>query len=641
MPPAEWAHRARSAVLMARDRARPAAATIQMEMAPGWPRPAGAPPLVTDEVVARIRALPGAVDHARAEAERVRAGRFAFFGYPEVTLGPGFDWHDDPITGHAWPRRHWSGVDHRVADADPKWLWELGRHQHIVHLARAWRLTGDDRFAETAAEHIDGFLEQNPPGIGIHWRVGLELGMRLTSWAWIVEFLRDSPVATPERGGALLASADAHLTQLERYPSLYSSANNHRIGELAGLAMGSLCFPEIPDADARADRALSGLAAELGRQVHPDGVDAEQATAYQGFVLDLVTPVVSCLTRLGRPVPENIAGPVAGLAEVLACFASDEGTLPRIGDDDDAVGIDLSSETDRPARLRSRIRTASRLLDRPLSRSYPGLDEATGWLCGDLAGRDDEWLRLAGSAAFPEGGYAVLRRRPDVGELRAILKAGPFGLGPLNAHGHADLLSLYLSVDGEEAIVDPGTFTYYGDPRWREHGRSTAAHPTLRVDGREQAEALGPFIWRNPPRAHLSSVRLEGDVLVAEGHHDAYQPVRHTRRVELRMGGVTVIDRITGPDGAHEIDLRWQLAPGTVRQDDGAWVWSGERAGLRVAVDGLGAPRAITGCESRPSGFVSLSLEHRTPAPTIVAEGRVALPAVITSHLVPVPREAP
>jgi hypothetical protein len=33
-----------------------------------------------------------------------------------------------------------------------------------------------------------------------------------------------------------------------------------------------------------------------------------------------VIPVVSCLTRLGRAVPEGIAGPVAGLAEVIRLF---------------------------------------------------------------------------------------------------------------------------------------------------------------------------------------------------------------------------------------------------------------------------------------------------------------------------------
>ena len=111
-------------------------------------------------------------------------------------------------------------------------------------------------------------------------------------------------------------------------------------------------------------------------------------------------------------MPEGIAGPVAGLAEVLASFSSDRGTLPRIGDDDDAVGIDLSSETDRPARLRSRVRTVSRLLDEPLSRSYPGLDEGTAWLCGALPG------------ATTAGAHARQRRLPR-GRLRGSAPARP------------------------------------------------------------------------------------------------------------------------------------------------------------------------------------------------------------------------
>lgn len=636
MTPADLAHRARTAARVMRDRTATTPDPPSVVVEAGWPRPPGAPPLVEDADVARVRAIPGVVAAAVAEAERIAEGRFAFFGYPEADLGETPDWHRDPVTGHRWPRLHWSRVDHRAAGADPKWLWELGRHQHVVHLARAWRLTGDDRYAAAAGRHLGSFLEQNPPGLGIHWRVGLELGMRLTSWAWAVEFLRGAPVATAELGGALEASVAAHLAQLERYPSLHSSANNHLIGELAGLVVGGLAFPRVPGASDRAERALADLGAELGRQVHADGIDAEQATAYGGFVLDLVLPVVASLTRLGRDVPEAVAGPVARMADALGVLASDGGTLPRIGDDDDAAGIDLGAHADRPARLHSRLRSAGLLLGRTPARVAPGLDEQTAWLCGTAAAHLPATERLPGSAVLPDGGYAVLRTRDGAGEVRAILKAGPFGLGPLYAHGHADLLSVYLSIDGEEVVVDAGTFTYYGDARWRDHGRSTAAHSTVRVDGRDQATPLGPFMWRNPPRAVLGAVRLGGDLQSAEGHHDAYAPVRHARRMELGGGRVTVIDHLSGPPGEHHLELRWQLAPGEVRAAGGDWVWGGGRAGLRVSVSGLGPVRAITGCDSRPDGFVSLALEHREPAATLLAEGRVALPATVVTTLTPI-----
>jgi hypothetical protein len=98
---------------------------------------------------------------------------------------------------------------------------------------------------------------------------------------------------------------------------------------------------------------------------------------------------------------------------------------------------------------------------------------------------------------------------------------------------------------------------------------------------------------------------------------------------------VAVIDRVEGPPGLHRAELRWNLAPGTVREREDGWRWDGSRAGLLIAVAGLAPVRAVIGCESRPLGFVSERLEHREPAPTLVAEGHVELPATIVSRFTP------
>lgn len=642
MPAREMMHRARSGVLIARERR----GRLPVRTAPpgreGWPRARGATVLVTDEDVQAVRAIPGAVDAARRCGERILSGRFAFFGRPEVRLPDEVDWHHDPVSGHGWPRVHWSRIDYRAGGADPKWIWELGRHQHVTHLARAFRLTGEERFARAACRHLDGFVTQNPPGRGIHWRVGLEVGMRLVSWAWTVEFLRGSVSCSAALHGRLLGSVAAHLDYLERYPSLFSSANNHRIGELAGRTVAGWAFPEVPGALEGAEAALTELEAELARQVHPDGVNAEQALAYEGFALDLCLPVVACVVR-SRAVPKGLGRPLAGMADHLACVASDSLTLPRVGDDDDAVGIDLGVEPSPPARLRSRLRATAALLGADLPRVEPGADEQTTWLCGARrAGRPrTAAARMPASSVFPRGGHAVLRHRDDRGrEVRALLRAGPFGLGPLFAHAHADLLSVCLSVWGEEVLVDPGTFTYYGDARWRDYARSTAAHSTIRIDGREQARPAGPFMWRSPPRAHLDDVSFGGARVVAEGHHTAYAPVRHSRRVAIEDGAVVVTDRLVGPPETRQVELRWHLGAGEVLPaGEGAWSWTGARASVLVRLEGLGPGRVVEGCRSRPLGFVSERLEHWSPAPALVASAALPLPASVTT--VVTPRERP
>ena len=637
MPPGEWIHRARQMGLIAAERARPGEPRIVAGPAvAGWPRPAGAPELVTDAQADAVRALPGAVEDARRRADAVAEGRLRYFGYPEAVVGPDPDWNRDPVAGRDWPMVHWSQVNHRELGLDPKWVWEMGRHQGVVQLARAWRLSGDDRYAGAAVRWIDGFIAQCPPGRGIHWRSGLELGIRLVSWAWIVELLRGSPALTPEFSGRLLSSVAAHLDHLGRYPSRYSSANNHQVGEEAGRAVGGMCFPEVPGADGHAREGLAALGEALSAQVLPDGVNAEQAVGYHGFVLELGLPVAACLRALGRPVPPAVAEPLAGIAGFMGTLASDALTLPRIGDEDEGLGVDLGPAMGEEDRLRFRLRAAVALLDAELPRQEPGLDEPTLWLCGaDRARRAAAAeARVPGSAAFPHGGYAVLRSRAGGREVRAVLDAGPMGLAPMSAHGHADLLSVCVAVDGREVLIDPGTFTYFGEERWRDYGRSTTAHSTVTVDGREQAEPAGRFMWRSQPAASLDEFTGEDGVVRARGRHDAYAPVRHERAVTLEGRVLTVIDELTGPEGEHDVELRWHLAPGTAEGSarDG-WTWDDGAGPVRLAVEGLDDQRVVSGCESAPLGFASEGLERRTPSPTLVARGRVRLPARLTSRL--------
>lgn len=103
--------------------------------------------------------------------------------------------------------------------------------------------------------------------------------------------------------------------------------------------------------------------------------------------------------------------------------------------------------------------------------------------------------------------------------MLVVFDAGPFGMAPLYAHAHADALSFWLSYGGREFLVDPGTYTYEWS-KWRTYFRSTAAHNTIRVDPREQAEQAGQFLWRTRVDARLESFE-ENDVSVeVEGCHD-------------------------------------------------------------------------------------------------------------------------
>lgn len=73
-----------------------------------------------------------------------------------------------------------------------------------------------------------------------------------------------------------------------------------------------------------------------------------------------------------------------------------------------------------------------------------------------------------------------------------IIDGGAISPDYLPSHAHADILSYELSLMGRPFIVDSGVFEYEAG-EMRTYVRSTRAHNTVCVDGKDQAECWGSF----------------------------------------------------------------------------------------------------------------------------------------------------
>ncbi len=525
-------------------------------------------PVLLDRERARAIAVeePALVEELIEAADQAAQGSFAFFGYPRVTLEAPIDWHYDPFAHLRWPSLPSRRIDHRVADADVKWIWELNRLQHLPLLAEAWLFTGDSRYSQTAFDHLDSWMMQNKTDRGIAWRGAFELGIRSISIAIALQGLRDSLDLTEERYCRYVELAAAFASRCWRDRSLYSSANNHLVGEMAGLAVIAMLFPELEMSTRWESLAFETLSAEASKQILPDGGGAEQAVGYQVFTAELLQLVAVLKAERDGEAPEAITQAVARSCAFLGAVVGSDDPAPRYGDDDEGFALRLGPQHLRT--VRDHLSAASCFSWGPAGGAV-GDETLEGlWLRAIAASLPVE-LQKGGSAkpreAPPSALYAkdtglvVLRRKGQ----RITMDVGTLGYLSIAAHGHADTLAVTLSVDGKDVIGDPGTGSYYGHPQWRASMRGTRSHSTITIDGQDQSLNVGPFMWSQHAEPIVRRVDLAGGLVEAE--HNGYlrlSGVVHRRWLVAPPdeGILLVVDLVTGRN-PHEVRSTWPLHP--------------------------------------------------------------------------------
>ena len=584
---------------------------------------------------------PDLVNELLSAAERAAAGRVTFFGYPEAVLGDAVDWHYDPVSDFRWPRLPSARIDHRAADGDPKWIWELNRLQHLPWLAQAWLFTGQERFAELALDALDSWLDQNPPGFGIAWRGSFEAGVRAISVAVALQGLRDSQALTVHRFERLVRMLASSAARCWRDRSRFSSANNHLVGELAGLAVVALLLPDLRPAQRWLHDALSGLTEQAALQILPDGAGAEQAVGYQMFTVELLVVVAVLLGGEGKEVPPAVLAAINRSSNYLATLVEANDPPLRYGDDDEGFALRLGPEPLRTIREHLGLVGActsderARLLGQETLASL-WIEAALGPTAG--AAPRPAQQRPAGSHFAESGGLVILRSSGR----RLTMDVGPLGYLSIAAHGHADALAVSLSVDGRELIADPGTASYYGHPAWRKVHRGTRVHATVSVDDEDQSVMAGPFMWTRHAQVRTHSVDPMHGIVDAE--HDGYlrlaEPVTHRRCLVAppTRPWVLVVDALDGA-GEHEMRASWPLHPAldvlALRQGHEI-----VRDGVPVLLMASAASVPVVHEQVRGDGETNLGwwsdrLESRRPAWLVSGRCRGPLPLVMATVLRP------
>ena len=556
----------------------------------------------------------------------------------EFPLGFEFDWHRDYRYCRQIVRRFSGALNIRdkTTVSDLKYVWEPSRHQHLSVLA----------FANNAEQHtgyivrsLDSWLQANPYLYGVHWTSSLELAERVLSWALLYPRIADHVARDPDFRERWLGSIYLHLARIARKLSLYSSANNHLVGELTCLFVGSSCFDFWPECSGWRNLAARLLEREIRIQIGDDGIDREQAMSYHLFKMELFLLAFAVGRNINCPFSGGYARRLQGMAQFLDSIATSRGDLPWYGDSDDARGFLLSEDE---SGLEVTMEMAGLLFGEPRWLRFRRTPTAAARaLIPDLLANVNHEGQgsFTPQELFADAGLACVRTCDD--SVRLLMDFGPLGFTSIAAHGHADALSFWLSIGEEYFLVDAGTYAYHSNPEWRTFFRSTAAHNTACVDGWNQSEMAGPFLWGAKANTRLLRFEKDSQRITVEAEHDGYtrlpDPVTHRRTVDFdrTTGNISIADSFACAR-RHDIELFFHMHEeaclGSIRDGEAKIDWRGHRI-IFSSLDGNARWDIIRGSEEPKLGWRSHRFNQKQPIPVLRIRVGIDAPTTIRTHL--------
>ncbi|MGV8104211.1 MAG: alginate lyase family protein [Mesotoga sp.] len=421
---------------------------------------------------------------------------------------------------------------------DPKDFWEIARGWQWLPAVLANK---NETERSKVIEKISSWLDQHPYPSGLEWAVGLDVAIRAMNLALIFSITGNRKLE-----GHLYY----HYLYLKKMLWLSRNAirNNHYLGELTVLALLATMMNRKD-----AVKLSKILEKEIERQFYRDGVNVEQSVRYHKFSLEFAL-LAKLFLGIESPVLEK-----AG--DFVLALKKPDGSWPSIGDDDLGCILRLHSD-DLNGDYKAILSVLSVIFDRPdFKRTAEELSAEAELLVKDAASK---WASLKDlepkkSYLFKEGGFFAYRTGWNRDDSYFLVKFGPH-----KWHAHADLFHIEFSINGQNILVDSGTYRYNNVPEQRIYFRGTSAHNTISINDLDQTKQWTTFRWHRPARVTEWKFDENSKGFEFGAGHNGYRGIGllHSRRISgsSDLKTLMVSDCIEGK-GRGTIKLFWHFSP--------------------------------------------------------------------------------
>lgn len=505
---------------------------------------------------------------------------------------------------------------------ESKYVFELNRLHHLPTYSYHAGKNKDQKGLKKLVSLIESWSRQNPLYGSVNWTSGIEAGIRVVNLIYSI-LLVQSMLSQAEMK-MLNSVVKKHLFFLKRNLSLYSSANNHLVGELMGIIHIAATF-SYRDSKKDLQKYSNLLFQEFDKQVDDNGVCREQTIRYHAATFNSYLACFLLLRAKGVSISEAQWSKLAYMGHFLEIMPWGDGI--DIGDSDNSELL-YSQHDDEYDLIRSAANSVAILESAGKPNDFRNHLLFTFW------GVPSSTINVNRKepADYLSSGYFLYNEN----NIALLVDVGSIGYDTLAAHGHADQLSMLLKYRNTAFIVDCGTFQYHPQfSQWRNYFKGTRSHNTISVNGLDQALSSGPMMWSIKPDVTILNNAPNDVSAVHNGFVKQGVPCYHQRDVTIAANMITISDKLI--DSSIGTSYVWALhfhPEVELEMLEGKLV--AMRNGIRIEMIGrhMFSCQIVKGSENPLLGWFSESYDCITPTSTLVFSGNTKETNQLTTQIV-------
>lgn len=434
---------------------------------------------------------------------------------------------------------------------DNELRWQLHRQKWFIPLGKAYRVSGDEKYAQAWTEHFMDWIKKNPkPGTEIDyedpgredayqnmrysWRP-LEVSTRLQDQTAEFLYFLPSKYFTPEFLTEFLVNYYHHANHIMHN---FSKQGNHLLFEAQRMIYAGTFFPEFKDAESWRKKGIEILNEEIKKQVYDDGMQFELDLGYHEAAIAIFFKALNMAKANGfaNEFPPSYLATIEKMINAVVDTKFPDYSHPLFSD---------AKESDKKLAIRN---------FKSWSKVFPE-NSSLMWMAWEgKKGTEPNWL----SKAYKDSGFYILRNGWNRESTMMVVKAGP----PAFWHNQPDNGTFELYINGRNFFIDSGAYLYAGEGevmKLRNWFRQTRVHNTLTLDNKN--------LETTDSKCLLFDTKGKNDIFVYE--NPSYTGLKHRRSFFFVNREFFVIaDEATG-EATGKINLHFNLTKGPVKLNPG------------------------------------------------------------------------